>query len=194
MSHIRNTKNSKEIRELVCEAGKGSQTAMSELLEMYTPLIESMTSRFCSDTMSVQDREDLRQEAVSVFLRAVAGYDGEKYDIEFGLYAKICISNGLSSAVRSVSHRSEKTVFPIDEMGERSAVHDDLLERVIEQERFRILSDSINSNLSGFERKVWWLYVSGASAKSIAEKLGKDEKSVSNAVYRIRRKLRSLLS
>jgi DNA-binding CsgD family transcriptional regulator len=35
--------------------------------------------------------------------------------------------------------------------------------------------------------------VSGASTSSIARTLGKDEKSISNAIYRIRRKLRQVL-
>ncbi|MEE1115736.1 MAG: sigma-70 family RNA polymerase sigma factor [Clostridia bacterium] len=185
---------SEEIRQLVAKAGRGSREAASKLLSMYTPLIEASVSKFSSDTMSAQDREDLRQEAVSLFLRALTCYDGERYDVEFGLYAKVCISNGLSSAVRNMNRRHDKLTVLTESIDTSEDVHVDLLDGIVEQERLRTLSSTINSNLSELERKVWWLYVSGMSAKVIAEKLEKDEKSVSNAVYRIRQKLRTLLS
>ncbi len=183
-----------DIRRLIAKVGEGSREAASELISMYAPLIEASVSKFASDTMSAQDREDLRQEAVSLFLRALTCYDGERYDVEFGLYAKVCISNGLSSAVRNMNRRHDKLTVLTESIDANEDVHDDLLDGIVEQERLRTLSSTINSNLSELERKVWWLYVSGMSAKVIAERLEKDEKSVSNAVYRIRQKLRALLS
>ena len=45
--------------------------------------------------------------------------------------------------------------------------------------------------LSEFEREVLRLYLGGFSYRSIGEKLGKTEKSVGNALSRIRKKLRT---
>ena len=65
--------------------------------------------------------------------------------------------------------------------------------RIIQEENFKSLYCRISANLSEYENRIWWLYTSGAHAKDIAERVGKDEKSVSNAIYRIRKKLRELL-
>ena len=65
---------------------------------------------------------------------------------------------------------------------------------MLERERLEALYAVIRNNLSDFEYEVWQLYMSGRSAKEIADRLHTDQKSVSNAIYRIRKKLRSILS
>ena len=45
--------------------------------------------------------------------------------------------------------------------------------------------------LSEFELEVLKLYLGGLSYKSIGEKLGKSEKSIGNALSRVRKKLRT---
>ncbi|MBO5270340.1 MAG: hypothetical protein J6B77_06115, partial [Clostridia bacterium] len=47
---------------------------------------------------------------------------------------------------------------------------------------------------SPFEFSIWQYYVGGSSAKEIAVALGKNEKAVSNAIGRIRKKLKSARS
>ena len=74
-------------------------------------------------------------------------------------------------------------------------VHDseDPSDRVLEEERVKALYSVIRKNLSSFEYNIWCLYMSGRTAKEIGDAVNKDEKSVWNAVYRIRRKLRAFL-
>ena len=70
----------------------------------------------------------------------------------------------------------------------------DPLQMLIEEESFNKLKRDIQENLSPYESRVWWLYVSGMSAADIAKKLDtKDVRSVNNAIYRIRKKLRGVL-
>ena len=64
---------------------------------------------------------------------------------------------------------------------------------LIERESFLMLYQLISGELSDYENRIWWMYLSGRTAKEIAEQMGKDEKSVQNAIYRIRRKLRSVI-
>ncbi|MBQ5633734.1 MAG: hypothetical protein IIV11_02485 [Clostridia bacterium] len=64
---------------------------------------------------------------------------------------------------------------------------------MLEQERLKSLYAVIRKNLSELEYKVWQLYISGRSAAEIAALLSTDEKSVNNAIYRIRKKLRAVL-
>ena len=171
----------------------GNQTAFSELVEQYNPLIESLVSSFCSDDIAGMNRDDLRQEAIFRFYNSIMTYDTEQSEIEFGLYAKICISNALVSQLRlHKKHTSEQLTASINTM---FFVHDseDPTDKVLEEESVRALHSVIKKNLSAFEYRVWNLYVSGMSAKQIGKLVDKDEKSVANAIYRIRKKLRAQL-
>ena len=69
-------------------------------------------------------------------------------------------------------------------------VHDseDPSRRVLEEERVKALYSVFRQNLSPFEYNVWNMYISGRTAKEIGSIVNKDEKSVSNAIYRIRKK------
>ena len=70
---------------------------------------------------------------------------------------------------------------------ENPAVH------MVEDENFRQLCHTVRGHLSEFENRVWWQYVTGVSVSDIARGLGRDERSVHNAIYRIRKKLRERL-
>ncbi len=171
----------------------GDQKAFSELVEQYTPLIESLVFKFYNDDLVGMNRDDLRQEAVFRFYNSIMTYDIEQSEIEFGLYAKICISNALVSQLRlHKKHTSEQLTASINTM---FFVHDseDPSDKVLEEESVRALYSVIKKTLSSYEYKVWNLYMSGMSAKEIGELVDKDEKSVANAIYRIRKKLRSQL-
>jgi len=54
------------------------------------------------------------------------------------------------------------------------------------------LNEEINRNLSSFERMVVKYYLKGYSYLDIAKLLGKESKSVDNALSRIKRKLEFL--
>jgi DNA-directed RNA polymerase specialized sigma24 family protein len=70
----------------------------------------------------------------------------------------------------------------------------DPLQMIVAKEKTEELVRSIKNNLSDYENRVWWMYVSGMSPSEIAKEIGEvDAKSVSNAVYRIRKKLRNVI-
>lgn len=188
-------KTREELISLIRKARDGSVDALEVLKSKYQPLIEAQVNRACADYMSNQDREDMREDALSAFCDAVCSYNCEEQRVEFGLYAKVCISNRLISFIRKYNARAIHGVASLDEMtqfvGEEQA---DPLELVIEEEKQRILIDTIQKILSPYEAKIWWLYTSGYSARSIADRVsGGDVRSVSNAIYRIRKKLRQAI-
>ncbi len=178
--------------DLIRQAKMGDQKAFEGLLERYAPLIDSMTSRFGSSLPTAEDREDLRQEAVLGFYRAVLRFDTEQDKVQFGLYAKECIRNGLISHLRSIE-RHKNVVLLNDGFEGEEVAEDDPARMLVEEESYLVLSRQIRESLSSYENRIWWLYLSGRTAKEIAAVLGKDEKSVQNAIYRIRRKLRETL-
>lgn len=190
------TESKREIVSLIQKAREGSLDALDFLKSKYHPLIESQVNRAYADYMSNQDREDLYEEAVSAFVNAVCNYNCEESQVEFGLYAKVCISNRLITFIRKYNSTGAHGVASLDELSQFISEdgQTDPLEQVIEDEKIRALVDTIQSNLSPYEARVWWLYTSGLSAKAIAEKVESDVRSVNNAIYRIRKKLRQLLS
>ncbi len=183
-----------ELTALICRAQEGSGEAYALMLTRYRPLLESSVSRFVTADMSLQDKEDLREEAERVFLNALSTYDTEQDAVDFGLYAKICLRNGLISEWRSLTARHRLNVVPLTPETLAQEQPEDPADHVMEEERFRGLYRVIRDNLSELENRVWWMYVTGIEVGEIARRLDKSEKSVHNAIYRIRRKLRRVVS
>ena len=184
---------SEQVNTLVKKAKDGDQASFTSLVHKYEPLIESLVFKFYDENVVGLNKDDLRQEAVLRLYRSVLSFDAEQSEVEFGLYAKICISNALVSQIRLYK---QKTAEPLNEAFENGCElfeSQDPAERILEEERVAALYTLVRNNLSSYEYKVWSLYVSGKTAKDIGKNFGVDEKSVNNAIYRIRKKLRERL-
>ena len=137
------------------------------------------------------ENEDVYQEAGIAFLHALHSYDGKR-GAGFRTYASACIRNHVASLLRS-SQRPKNSAMAdyvsIEEidLASKSEPESDW----IEKEAFSEMKKRILSLLSDFEFEVLRLYLKGFSYKIIGEKLDKTEKSVSNALSRVRKKLRS---
>ena len=189
-----NSLGREELILLVQKARNGSQDALDALKHQYAPLIESSISRHTFPDMSVQDIVDIREEANIIFCTAVCNYNSSEEGVEFGLYAKICIENGLVSFVRSYFRRKKNSVLSLENVDVSGGDSQNFLQSIVDEEDTANLVRLIRSKLSDYENRVWWRYVSGMSASLIAKSLGNaDSKSVSNAIYRIRKKLKGLI-
>ena len=170
---------------LVASARSGDQRAYEELLEHYAPLIDSLVARYTH----ALEAEDLRQEACIAFCKAVERYDESREDVSFGAFAKVCIRNHLISYAR----RTENNEPVVSLEGEQTEELADPAQSIVDEESYLALYRHIEATLSPYESKIWWMYLSGMTAKVIAARLCRDERSVQNAVYRIRKKLRETL-
>jgi RNA polymerase sporulation-specific sigma factor len=151
-------------------------------------------SKFESDELTKSFEEDLLQEATLVFYNAIMAYDEKQSEVEFGLYARICISNALVSQMRIINRRRlEQITDP-----ENNAFHTDEvtfspMDDILRQEKLRAMYAIIKDSLSDFEYLIWQKYMMGMTANEISKELRKSSKSINNAIYRIRKKLRELL-
>ena len=127
------------------------------------------------DGQYVLHEDDLRQEATVVFYNSILTYDLEQHEVEFGLYAKICISNALISQVRRLQRRNAERLSEASDEGLFGWDREDPSVRILEQESLKSLYSIIRGNLSEFEYEIWQLYTSGRTAKQIGEMVGKDE-------------------
>ena len=63
-------------------------------------------------------------------------------------------------------------------------------EAVIEKASYQQMYENVQKNLSAMEREVLELYLEGKDYTEIAEILGKTDKSIDNALQRIKSKIR----
>ena len=182
-----------ETMELIVTAQKGDESAFEALLSRYEPLIDSMVKSLLDETASTTDEgDDLRQEATIGFYRALMKFDAEQCEVSFGLYAKICIRNLLFSYLRKQKAQGHPILLEDEAVFEaHEDAASDLADQFAEEEAYAELYHKIRATLSAYENQIWWLYHSGRTAKEIAQLLDKNEKSIQNAIYRIRRKLRA---
>ena len=138
--------------------------------------------------------DDLYQEGMIALLSAMRKYDPSRFG-NFEAYASKCVKNRLIDAVRRdlLDSDRENKVFTV--------LRDSFIEivpdpesKVIGDESAVELKQVILDLLSAFEASVLDLYLEGYTVKEISEKLGKNIKSVDNAVVRIRNKLKQYLN
>ena len=183
------------VSPLILRVREGDQNAFGKLLQLYEPLFSSLLSKMEVRTLNVQDIEDLRQELTVVFYHSIFSYELEQSEVRFGLYTKICMSNALITQLRKLN--KQKTSISLDTgddetLSEILGHEENPSEAIVKRETIENMNRKIDSVLSPFEIKVWQMYLTGNSAKSIAKTLGKTEKSIENAIFRLRRKLRCL--
>ena len=186
--------HSAQIEALLTLVRNGEQQAFVDLLEMYEPLVRAEVSRY-TNGLDAFDVDDFRQVALLALYRASLSFDLSQNEVEFGLYAKICMTNALSSYQRAWQRQHGNTVVSVPDEGllEGDQGEGDPARRLMEEEAVQLLLARIRKVLSPFENRVWNLYMAGLSAKEIGRVLGKEPHSIENAVYRIRQKLRAEL-
>ena len=180
------------INSLIEKTRASNQAAFEELLELYEPLLKSLVTRYCTSNGNEQDAEDLKQELILAFYNSILSYDMEQQEVSFGLWAKICMNNALNTQLRALKKRKENQTVELTPDFLESGIGLEVKSpenELVERETVRELKTRIEELLSPFEMKVWRLYVVGCTTREIAQTLGKSEKSIDNAIFRMRRKL-----
>ena len=182
-----------ELNNLIDLVIAGDSDAFSTLVDKYNPLLKKILDAYTTSEMSKEDIEDLGQEELIAFYRAIINFDREQQGVEFGLYAKICITNSMISFKRAAAKKPNESLVGDEEMNSISDPDGEISKFFEMQESERELGEQIEKTLSEYENEVWSYYVNGYSSKEIATKLGSNEKSIDNAIFRIRKKLKTLL-
>ena len=183
-----------KVESLILRARAGDQTAFEDLLKSYDVLFQNLMNRF---QVSLDEKEDVYQELSLVFYNAVLSYDLEQKEVTFGLYSKICMQNALITQ-QNRAKRKNDMVSQIEYVGEDIEKLDDGVldpsSETVSRETLENMYKKIDRALSPFESIVWQMYLTESGNKSIAKALGKSEKSIENAIFRIKRKLRDVFS
>ena len=180
----------RETLDLVLRARAGDDAAFAELAGRFKKLIYWFLKLYC---VSGGDEDDYMQEALIGLLRAVRTYD-ESSSTSFKTYASSCVRNALVSALRKEANRLASSPVSWDAAAEDLPSGETPESALIDRESSSVLYQKIFSVLSEFEKNVFNCYLANMKTAEIAALLHRDERSVSNAIARVRLKLHTVLS
>ena len=180
----------------------GDKEAEEYMLLKYMPLVKSET-RFLY--LAGAETEDLAQEGMIGLFTAIRDYD-KKQGTSFITFATVCVRNRIHAALTSANRQKHAPLnsyislfYDDKEDGTGSEIIELASDEgntnpeyiVLRQEQIEQMYEELDMKLSPVERSVAKLYIKGLSRKEIAEELGKNEKSVDNALTRVHEKLKN---
>ena len=173
----------------------GDADAGNELVLRYRRLVKICIRPFF---LAGGDSEDLLQEGMIGLLSAIREYDPDGGS-SFRSFAELCIRRRVISAARSASRQKHAPLndgLSLEQL--QSGESQQVFERVFVPSAEELVLDrtsiddfiAANSRfLSEFETDILTDYLSGSSYAEMAQRAGRSEKSIDNAVQRIRKKL-----
>ncbi|MBQ7203446.1 MAG: sigma-70 family RNA polymerase sigma factor [Eubacterium sp.] len=174
--------------ELLEKIKDGDKTAMDELINRYRATVEAIAMKYISSPL---EKDDLVQEGMIGLLAAINSYNCEK-GTKFITYATRCINNSVQTALRKFSRMKDipqASIVALEEDFFDTQVGLSAEDEYLAKESVSTLTDILYEGLSSFENEVIRLYIVGCSYAEIAQKLGKNQKAIDNAIQRIRKKL-----
>ncbi len=189
--------------ELVRIAQAGDDAVQDYLLDKYKSLVRAKSRAYF---LIGADSEDIIQEGMIGLYKAVRDFNGEK-NTSFRSFAELCVNRQMITAIKAATRQKHQplnsyiSLKPVYE-DETEQTYMDLLQEgaflnpetlLIGQENRNFLEDQLVKHLSGFETRVLMLYLQGRSYFEIARTLKKPEKSIDNALQRIKKKLERFL-
>ncbi len=175
-----------ELFEIVADVQSGNDEGFSLLKARYAPLIRSLVRSFEGTS-----EEEYTREAESALLKAAVRFDLSQSQVAFGLYAKICIRNALISLRRKEMSQKRRAERKASDVRSRKHTGIYVAEARDAAETEKLIA-SIEKVLSKYEKKVFSEYMSDKTVEEIAIAVGKSKKSVNNAIYRIKEKVKAL--
>lgn len=181
---------------------KNDNKALNCLINRYKDTVEIKVTKYY---INGAEKEDLVQEGLIGLYKAIKGFDNKKEN-SFKTFANLCIERQIITAVKGSKRQKHiplNTYVSLNNTGIEGENGDDdnqlidilstnaiedPLDTITKNEYYKDVERTINSSLSGFEKKVLEEYIQGSSYLEIAESLKMPVKSIDNAIQRIRKK------
>lgn len=186
--------------ELIEQLRNGDAGVMDFLMEKYKYLVRKKANAVF---LLGGDTDDLVQEGMIGLFKAVRDFDGNQSS--FFSFADLCISRQIYHAIEAAGRKKHiplNAYVSLSEDGkdadhqvleERITVREDNPEQIlIDRENVHTFLEKIHETLSPMENQVLDAYLAGWNYRQIAEKMGKTEKSIDNALQRIKMKVQKL--
>lgn len=171
-----------------------------ELIEKYRDMVRHIARKYF---LLQADNEDLEQEGLIGLYEAIRSFDASKGS--FSSHAWRCIERRIQNVITRANTEKRKlpdtaVMYSIDEKTD-SGEWDKMepMDPTQDPEAISVTNDTferfryaLSKQLSPIERDVLALLYEDYDYKQIARKLGKDPKSIDNAIQRIRKKAKAL--
>lgn len=192
MNSVSLNANHDDESKLISLAKTGDAQALSSLISRYSDMVLQKSRSF--KNISGLECDDIYQEGMLGLLSAIYSFDKSR-GVLFSTYASVLVTRKMLSALRSTSSKGNlplKEYTPIENETELLSAYPDPEELLIYNEELDLVNTFIEQKLSKVEKKVLKLRLLGLSYSEIAEILDCGEKSVDNALQRIRRKYKNI--
>lgn len=183
----------------------GRRDVIDELFERYKGCVRRKAHAMY---IAGGDEEDLIQEGMIGLYKAVQDYNEDR-EASFATFASMCINRNMCTAVAKANRKKHQLLneslsldmpVTVDEDYDEPQTHlidvvvassaQDPENMYIDKERVDVIYKAIRTCLSEYEKQVLNLYIDGNDYVAIAHILGKEPKSIDNALQRIRSKIR----
>lgn len=194
--------------DIVDRIQAGDRLAMDFLFEKYKYLVRNKAKALF---LIGGDRDDLIQEGMIGLYKAIQDYQRDKQSSFFN-FADLCISRQIYSAIKASNRKKNiplNTYISIyapltsgqGETSEKEALVDIIYqekglnpeELIIDKENTSMIEYELVRRLSDLEKEVLSLYMQDLKYVQIAKVLGKEPKTIDNALTRIKTKLNRVL-
>ncbi len=176
--------------ELICRLRAGESSIEEYLLEKYKPFVKNKSRVLF---LVGGDKEDLIQEGMIGLFKAIRDYNPEN-GAPFAAFAKLCVERQMYTAIEAAGRLKNAPLNGYISLSEEAdhLMDGGIEEAVIEKASYQQLYEKVRTILSTMENEVLELYLDGKDYTEIAKILGKSDKSVDNALQRIKGKIRKL--
>ena len=176
--------------ELICRLRAGESAIEDYLLEKYKPFVKSKSRALF---LVGGDKEDLIQEGMIGLFKAIRDFDSSN-GAPFAAFAKLCVERQLYTAIEAAGRMKNAPLNAYISLSEESETLMDggIEEAVIEKASYQQIYANARKNLSSMEKEVLELFLEGKDYTEIAKILGKSDKSIDNALQRIKAKIRKI--
>lgn len=190
--------------KVIAMVHKGDLLAQEYLINKYKGLVRIKARSYF---IMGADREDIIQEGMIGLYKAIRDFKEEK-QVNFYSFADMCVTRQIITAIKSANRQKH---MPLNSyLSLNRSVYDEnddctyieLLsydkmsnpeDLVIGNEDRINMEKNISVVLSKLERQVLGLYLKGKSYTEIADKIDKDEKSIDNALQRVKKKVEKIV-
>ena len=176
--------------ELICRLRAGESSIEEYLLEKYKPFVKSKSRALF---LVGGDKEDLIQEGMIGLFKAIRDYNPEN-GAPFAAFAKLCVERQIYTAIEAAGRMKNAPLNTYISLSEESETLMDggIEDEVIEKTSFQQMYLAAQAHLSKMEKEVLSFFLEGKEYTEIAEILGKTDKSIDNALQRIKTKIRKI--
>ena len=194
--------------EILERIKQGDQPAIDYLMEKYKYLVRNKAKALF---LIGGDKDDLIQEGMIGLYKAIRDYQADK-DNSFFNFADLCVSRQIYSAIKASNRKKNiplNTYISLyapaygdnSDMDEKENLVDIIYQKnvsnpeelVIDKENTSMIEYELVRRLSDLEKQVLGLYMQDLKYIQIAEVLGKEPKTIDNALTRIKTKLNQVL-